>query len=214
MNKPLLNFFKLFTAALMLLILILPVSLFAQSRGTIKGKVVTIANQPADNVSIGLEGTGYGTATTGSGEFTIKAPAGSYTIIISYVGVERVEMPVTVIAGQITTVPTITVRASQAQLAEVNVIANRANRFTRKISADVAKIPLSNLENAQSYSVVTSELLKEQNVFNVEDALKNAPGIQKMWDATGRAGDGGGYFTLRGFVTQTRLRNGIAGLVT
>ncbi|MFD0766271.1 TonB-dependent siderophore receptor [Mucilaginibacter lutimaris] len=214
MNKPLLNFFKLFTAALMLLILMLPVSLFAQSRGTIKGKVVTIANQPADNVSIGLEGTGYGTATTGSGEFTIKAPAGSYTIIISYVGVERVEMPVTVIAGQITTVPTITVRASQAQLAEVNVIANRANRFTRKISADVAKIPLSNLENAQSYSVVTSELLKEQNVFNVEDALKNAPGIQKMWDATGRAGDGGGYFTLRGFVTQTRLRNGIAGLVT
>ncbi|MFD2144597.1 TonB-dependent receptor plug domain-containing protein [Mucilaginibacter antarcticus] len=35
-----------------------------------------------------------------------------------------------------------------------------------------------------------------------------------MWDATGRAGDGGGYFTLRGFPTQTRLRNGVSGLVT
>ncbi|WP_374948824.1 TonB-dependent siderophore receptor [Mucilaginibacter sp.] len=99
-------------------------------------------------------------------------------------------------------------------MAEVNVIASRSNRFTARISTDAAKIPLTPLENSQSYTTVTSSLLKEQQVFNVEDALRNAPGIQKMWDATGRAGDGGGYFTLRGFVTQTRLRNGIAGLVT
>lgn len=199
---------------MVLLILINPTSLFAQNRGTIQGKVVTNKNEPADNVSIGLEGTSYGAITKSNGEFSFKAPAGSYKIIISYVGVARVEVPVTVTAGQIVTIPQITVRANLSQLTEVNVIANRANRFTRRISEDVGKIPLDNLENAQSYSVVTNELLKEQNVFNVEDALKNAPGIQKMWDATGRAGDGGGYFTLRGFVTQTRLRNGIAGLVT
>ncbi|GGH11645.1 TonB-dependent receptor [Mucilaginibacter phyllosphaerae] len=205
---------KLLAAVLVLLTLLNPASLLAQNKGTIQGKVVANNNQPADNVSIGLEGTSYGTVTKANGEYAFKAPAGSYKIIISYVGVERVEVPVTVTAGQTVTVPQITVRASQSQLIEVNVIANRANRFTRKMSVDVAKIPLNNLENAQSYSVVTSELLKEQNVFNVEDALRNAPGIQKMWDATGRAGDGGGYFTLRGFVTQTRLRNGIAGLIT
>jgi iron complex outermembrane receptor protein len=208
------NLFKLFAAIVVLLTLINPASLFAQNRGTLQGKVVTGNNEPADNVSIGLEGTSYGTTTKANGEYTFKAPAGSYKIIISYVGVERVEIPVTVTAGQTVTIPQITVRASQSQLTEVNVIANRANRFTRKISVDVGKIPLNNLENAQSYTTITNELLKEQNVFNVEDALKNAPGIQKMWDATGRAGDGGGYFTLRGFVTQTRLRNGIAGLVT
>lgn len=214
MKKSLPNLFKLSAAIIMLLTIINPTSLLAQNKGIIQGKVVTNKNEPADNVSIGLEGTSYGTTTKANGEYQFKAPAGSYKIIISYVGVERVEVPVTVAAGQTVTVPQITIRANLSQLTEVNVIANRANRFTRKLSVDVAKIPLNNLENAQSYSVVTSELLKEQNIFNVEDALKNAPGIQKMWDATGRAGDGGGYFTLRGFVTQTRLRNGIAGLVT
>lgn len=203
---------------LLLIVLFVTVNQFtlqAQSpRGTLKGKVVTSKNEPAENVSIGLEGTNIGTATNDAGEFSFRAPAGSYRIIISYVGVQPVVIPVTVTAGQTTTVPQITVNASLSQLSEVNIIANRSNRFAAKISNDAAKIPLSPLENSQSYSTVTSGLLKEQQVFNVEDALRNAPGIQKMWDATGRAGDGGGYFTLRGFVTQTRLRNSIAGLVT
>ncbi|WP_162276838.1 TonB-dependent receptor [Mucilaginibacter pedocola] len=202
------------TALVVIISFINPTNIFAQSRGTVAGKVVTSKGEVADNVSIGLVGTSYGSSTNNAGEFSFKAPAGNYTLIISYVGVQPVEVPVTVNAGQTTAVPQITIKASLSQLNEVNVIANRANRFTRKISVDAAKIPLANLENAQSYSTVTSELLREQQVFNVEDAIRNANGIQKMWDATNRAGDGGGYFTLRGFVTQTRLRNGIAGLVT
>jgi iron complex outermembrane receptor protein len=150
-----------------------PAQLFAQQgRGTVKGKVVTKTQQPADNVSIGLLGTRYGAVTNDAGEFAFRAPAGNYTLIISYVGVQTVEVPVTVTTDQTVNVPLITINASIGQLSEVNVIANKANRFTRKISTDVAKIPLNNLENAQSYSVVTNELLKEQNVFNVEDALK------------------------------------------
>lgn len=213
MHKPQLKLSGLLAAIAVLFTLITPFSSIAQPRGTVAGKVIA-RNEPAENVSIGLMGTSYGASTNNHGEFSFTAPAGSYTIIISYVGVERIEIPVTITAGQTTTVPTITINASLSQLTEVNVIANRANRFTRKVSVDAAKIPLTALENAQSYTTVTSELLKEQQVFSVEDALRNAPGIQKMWDATGRAGDGGGYFTLRGFTTQTRLRNGIAGLVT
>lgn len=208
------HLFRYLAAFAIIIALINPLNTLAQTRGTITGKVTTAKGEVADNVSIGLAGTSYGNTTNNAGEFSFKAPAGSYTLIISYVGVKPVEVPVTVTAGQTTAVPTITINASLSQLSEVNVIANRANRFTRKISVDAAKIPLANLENAQSYSTVTGELLKEQQVFNVEDALRNASGIQKMWDATNRAGDGGGYFTLRGFVTQTRLRNGIAGLVT
>lgn len=115
MNKPLRSIFNLFITVFVLLSLLNPLSLFAQSKGIIQGKVVTNSNQPADNVSIGLEGTGYGAATKADGTYSFKAPAGSYTIIISYVGVERVEIPVTVTAGQATTVPDITVRASQSK---------------------------------------------------------------------------------------------------
>lgn len=214
MNTSFPNLFKLFAAIIVLLTLINPVSLFAQNRGTIQGKVVTQKNEPAANVSIGLSGTRIGTSTSDNGDFSFKAPAGSYTIIISYVGVQTVEVPVTVTANQVTVVPTITINANLSQLTEVNVIASRSNRFARKVSTDVGKIPLDNLENAQSYTTISSELIKEQQIFSVDEALRNAPGIQKMWDATNRVADGGGYFTLRGFVTQTRLRNGIAGLVT
>nr|WP_294942193.1 TonB-dependent receptor [uncultured Mucilaginibacter sp.] len=216
MNKIRLAFLQLFAAIAIILASLNPQNTYAQQtgRGTVTGKVITAKGEAAENVSVGLIGTGYGSNTNAAGEFSFKAATGTYTLIISYVGVQRVEIPVSVTAGQTTAVPQITINASLSQLSEVNVIANRANRFTRKVSVDAAKIPLENLENAQSYSTVTSELLKEQQVYNVEDALRNAPGIQKMWDATSRAGDGGGYFTLRGFVTQTTIRNGIAGLVT
>lgn len=185
-----------------------------QTRGTLKGKVSTSDNKPADNVSVGLKGTKYGTITNENGEYTFRAPAGSYTLTVSYVGVQSVEVPVTVVTGQTVTVGATIINTSIAELKEVNISANKANRFTRKISNDAAKIPLTNLENSQSYSTITNELLKEQQLFTIDDALRNAPGIQKLWDATGRGGDGGSYFTLRGFTVQSSLRNGVAGLVT
>src|SRR3569833_2011141 len=209
------TFLNITLTLLTALLFLAPCRLFAQQTyGTLKGKVVAANNQPAADISIGLTGTGFGTNTNSQGEFAFKAAPGSYTLIISYVGVQTVEVPVTVTANETVNVPLITVNARMAQLSEVNVIASRANRFARTISTDVGKIPLNNLENAQSYTTVTTELLKEQQIFSVDDALRNAPGLQKMWDATGCVGVGGGYFTLHGFVTQTRLRDGVAGLVT
>ena len=184
-----------------------------QNRGTVKGKVLTSDNKPADYVSVGLKGTKYGAVTNENGDYTFKAPAGTYTLVVSSVGVQAVETSVTVMANQTVTVSSLNLNTSMSQLAEVNVTANKA-RFTRKASVDAAKIPLTALENSQSYSTITNELIKEQQVFSVDDALRNAPGIQKLWDATGRGGDGGSYFTLRGFVVQSSLRNGVVGLVT
>jgi iron complex outermembrane receptor protein len=57
-------------------------------------------------------------------------------------------------------------------------------------------------------------MLTEQLVLSVDDGLRNAPGVQKMWDANGRSGDGGGYYNMRGFIVQSTLRNGIAGNVS
>lgn len=189
-------------------------STYAQQRGTVKGKVITSDSKPADFVTVGLKGTKYGTITDVNGDYTLKAPAGSYTLMVSAVGIQSVETQISIIANQTLNIPMVTLNTSMAQLDEVNVAANRANRYTRKISNDAAKIPLNNLENAQSYTTITNELLKEQQVFTADDGLRNSSGIQKLWDATGRGGDGGSYLTQRGFVTQIRVRNGVAGLVT
>ncbi|MBS7566538.1 TonB-dependent receptor [Mucilaginibacter sp. Bleaf8] len=187
---------------------------FAQpNRGTIKGKVLTSDNKPADNVSVSLKGTKYGTITNENGEYSFKAAPGTYTLHISSIGTQSSETSVEVKANQVITVPVVSINTSSNALNDVTISATN-NRFTRKASVDASKIPLAPLENAQVYSTITNELIKEQQVLSVDDAVRNAPGIQKLWDATGRAGDGGAYYSQRGFVTQARLRNGIAGLVT
>ena len=99
-------------------------------------------------------------------------------------------------------------------LDQVNINGNKTNKFVKKHSDDVAKTPLDNLENPQVYSTISKELLTEQNVTSVDDAIKNAPGLQTMWQATGRSGDGGSYYNSRGFTVQSQLRNGLAGNVT
>ena len=49
-------------------------------------------------------------------------------------------------------------------------------------------------------------------VVSFDDALKNAPGVDKLWTSTGRTNDGAGYFAIRGFSVQPTMVNGIAGL--
>jgi iron complex outermembrane receptor protein len=73
---------------------------------------------------------------------------------------------------------------------------------------------LKNLENAQTVTTISKELLKEQVVLTVDDAMRNVTGMTKVWDATGRSGDGGSYYNLRGFLVQSQLRNGVAGNVS
>ncbi len=103
---------------------------------------------------------------------------------------------------------------STQQLGEVQIAGEKVNPLARKESEYVSKMPLRNLENPQVYNTVGKELLTEQVLFTVDEAVRNAPGIQPMWEATGRAGDGGAYFNARGFIVQGRLRNGLGAAVT
>jgi iron complex outermembrane receptor protein len=216
MQQSLLKFLKLFSLPIFTIILFLsPAFVMAQQvKGTIKGHIKIYNDGPAENVSVTLKGTKYGTVTNEDGDFTLRVPQGTYTILISQVGSKSQETPVDVVAGQTITLPLFTVNNATNNLQEVSVNGSKVNKFKTKRSVDVAKMPLSNLENAQVYTTIGGELIKEQQIFSVDDAIRNAPGIQKMWEATGRGGDGGSYYNSRGFIVQSKLRNGIAGNVT
>ncbi|MDO7885841.1 TonB-dependent receptor [Hymenobacter cheonanensis] len=185
----------------------------AQTTGTVQGRITNSSGGAVEAVSVGLQGQPMGDITDEQGRFQIRRVApGTYTLVVSAVGLKTEEQQVTVTAGQTTTVK-VTLAESAAELKEVVVSGNRTNRFSRTNSVDVAKMPLKNVENPQVYSTVTKELLTEQLVFTADDATRNVPGIQRMWESTGRAGDGGSYYTMRGFVTQAQLRNGLTGNV-
>lgn len=194
-----------------LLFLCTLVAVAAEETGIIRGKVTTADGNPAEAVTVTFKGTKRSAITDENGVFFLRNLApGNYTIEISLVGYETVQQEVTVKEKETVNV-TIQLTVSSKDLETVIV---SGNKLTRNSSDYVAKINLKNTENSQVYSTITGTLLKQQMAFSVDQALYNAPGVQTMWQATGRGGDGGAFYNMRGFIVQSQLRNGIAGNIT
>ena len=202
-----------FKKLLLCLTLLGSLATWAQERGKLTGTITLSGNTPAENISVVLKGTSYSAQTNQEGQYEIKSiKPGNYTIRVASIGITPVESTVTIAAGE-TVNKDFKLTETQEQLNEVVIEAN-ANKYARTQSEVVAKMPLKDIENPQVYNNITSEVLKQQVVTNFDDALKNAPGIDKLWESTGRGGDGAGYFSLRGFAVQPTMINGVPGLTT
>jgi iron complex outermembrane receptor protein len=82
-------------------------------------------------------------------------------------------------------------------------------KVLKKDSEYANKMPLKAIENPQVYSTIDKSTFENQIIFTVDDALRNVPGVQRMWSATNRSGDGGTYVNMRGFIAENSLRNGL-----
>lgn len=180
------------------------VSLNAQNN--IKGNVVDNNQTPLVDVSIVIKGTDIGTMTNIDGEFELKNVKDSSTLVISYIGYKTKEVKA------LNKIGTIILFEGNEILEEITIEADRKNKFSRKQSAYVAKMPLKNIENSQVYNTVTNQLIVSQNVNTLDEALLNTTGLTKLWNSTGRSNDGAAYFSSRGFSVQPQLVNGVAGL--
>lgn len=187
-------------------------TLFAQEKASLKGQITLNNNESAESISVVLKGTKYGTTTNEGGNYLLKnIKPGTYTIKVSGVRITTIEKKITVNEGQDLT-ENFTLNANSEELSEVVINGGKTNHYARKETQQVSRLPLKNLENPQVYTTITGEVLKEQVVTNFDDALKNAPGITQLWAATGRGGDGAGYYSLRGFAVQPTIVNGLPGL--
>ena len=182
-----------------------------KTKTLIKGNVHTSDGQAAVGVSISLKGTGNGTTTNNDGGFELKnVSQGNYTISASAVGLKPSEKTIVIGNDGVYEVDFI-LSLNAEQLKEV-IISGRNSK--NKPDGFAAKMPLKNLENPQVYNTVSAELMKEQAITNYDDAFRNVPGISRTWESTGRGGDGGAYFALRGFDAQPALLNGLPGLTS
>ncbi|MGN6494142.1 MAG: TonB-dependent siderophore receptor [Agriterribacter sp.] len=195
---------------LLLAAILLACSTALAQTGHIRGTIQTSDGKPAESVSVGIKGLTKGAIADKHGRYEIKNLApGKYILSTSYVGLETKEIAVEVTGGETTEVDFVLVETDK-QLQEVII----SSRRHTKNSEYVARLPLKYLENPQVYNTVSSEILKQQNITSYDDALKNVPGIQRLWESTGRGGDGGSYFALRGFEAQVSMVNGLPGLST
>ncbi|MDO6818577.1 TonB-dependent receptor [Zobellia sp. 1_MG-2023] len=187
-------------------------SSFAQV-GKIEGIITDNSQTPLMGVNVSIKNTNVGAYTNEDGSFEIEdISTGEHILTISYLGFKTKELTLTVLANETKDLGSITLYEGNEILSEVVVKGERRNKFSRKETAYVAKLPLKDLENTQVYSTITTDLLKSQVTTTFEDALKSAVGVEKLWTSTGRGGDGAGYYSLRGFSVQPQLVNGLPGL--
>ncbi len=184
----------------------------AQS-GSVKGNVMDNSKISVFGVNVIIKNSSQGVQSLEDGNFEISDIAnGDHVLVISYLGFKTKEIPFSVSNNETKDFGSIILYEGNEILSEVTVIGERTNKFSRKETAYVAKLPLKNIENAQVYSTITSELLISQSVTTFAEALQNSAGVGKLWQSTGRSGDGAGYYSLRGFSVQPQLINGTAGI--
>lgn len=185
---------------------------FAQNV-TVRGKVTDNSQTPLLGVNVLLNNSSKGTQTDENGYFVLAGlETGDHALTISYLGFKTREIPFSVSGDRTLDLNTVILYEGNEILGEVVVEGERTNKFSRKKTAYVAKLPLKDIENTQVYSTITTALLESQVVTNFDDALKNATGVENLWASTGRGGDGAGYYALRGFSVQPQLVNGLPGL--
>jgi iron complex outermembrane receptor protein len=192
--------------ALFLLIILLNISAAAQNyQSSITGTVISTEGNPVELVNISIEGTNFGSYTDKNGKFEISnLNPGIYTMKVSSVGYRTKEIQVILKSGN-NMYPDIILERSANELAEIIVNADKINKFGNPQSDYIAKLPVKDIENPQSYSSATPELLNEQNIVEYTSALSSIPGGNiSSENAAGITG-----IFIRGFLTNSFIKNGV-----
>ena len=195
---------------LYLLTLLFCASILQAQTGTITGIIKNNQNQPLENVNVSVVGTLKGSKSNADGSFAVtNIQNGTYTLKFSHLGYASKE--ITLNLTQLSNLGNITLQENNQSLEEI-VLNGKVNKYRREESTVVSKMPLKDIENPQVYNAIPAELLKEQVVTNFNDAIKNATGVTRLWESTGRNGDGAEYYSMRGFAVQPTMTNGLPSL--
>jgi iron complex outermembrane receptor protein len=194
-----------------IILFLISATVSGQGTGSTQGTIKTSDGNPAEYVNVRVDGTSRGAVADRHGNFTIRnLKPGKYILVASFVGLESQKQSIEVKTGEVTKVEFF-LSENAKQLDEIVISGGTQNLE----SPYVSKMPLKYLENPQVYNSISSDLLKQQAITNFDDALKNVPGVHKLWESTGRAyGDGASYYALRGFEAQATMVNGLPGLTS
>lgn len=159
-----------------LLFSILALGAFAQ-KGTISGTITGLEGgkvQPMPFVNVALKGSSTGATTDLDGRFSFTADPGNHTLLVSFVGFEPVERPVTVVAGQTARVD-IELKGQAVEMKAVEVVT------TRRTETEAAVV----METRRSEQVVNGvgrEQISKGQDRTAGDVVKRIPGVTMVGD--------------------------------
>ncbi|MEY2834653.1 MAG: hypothetical protein RLZZ557_315, partial [Bacteroidota bacterium] len=136
------------TISFVLSLVLLGSAAWSQSK-TVTGKVVDKAGAPVSKATILVKGTNVGTSTDETGSFSLSAPAGATTLVISSVGFESIERPIA--SG----VMDISLESSQSKMQEV-VVVGYGTQKKATISGSVVSVKGSDLQKSPTVNLSNS----------------------------------------------------------
>ena len=147
---------------------------FSQNKGTISGIISDkdLNNEPLPFASVSLKGTTIGVSTDMEGKYSFAADAGSYTLVISFVGYETAEIPVTVMANEKLEINRI-IGSGSVTLEDV-VLQNNSNR-------EKETALLLDQKNAVTIKqTIGAQEMSRKGVSDAEGAMTKMTGVTKQ----------------------------------
>ncbi len=161
------------------MLLFLFATVYAQDKAIIKGNVKDAkTGEPLYGVNV-YSAKGVGTTTDFDGDFQLKLDPGTYEIKISFVSYRDIKKSVTVEAGQ-----TLTLNEKlETSTIELGTTVISASKYEKKLS-----------EETVSIEVLGSNLIKNSNSLQADDAMEKVPGVTVVdGQASIRGGSGWSY---------------------
>ncbi|WP_026956930.1 TonB-dependent receptor [Algoriphagus vanfongensis] len=159
---------------LVLLLAFFSLSMGSFAQGILKGKVVDVQNLSLPGANVLLKGTTVGSVTNQSGEFSIlNLEAGSYEVIVTYLGYQSVQKSISITNGQ-TTVLDFQLEEGTLEGVEIVIFGDRLKGQAKALNQQK--------NNANITNVVSSDQIGRFPDANIGDALKRIPGITMQND--------------------------------
>lgn len=167
----------------LLLTLMLTSFCFAQ-KATISGVILDkeYDNEPLAFANVMLKGTSQGTSTDENGKYSLTLNAGSYTLVVGFLGYKSVEIPFTVKANEKKTI-NYTLETEGVMLEDVVLIATVTQESVKALLQEQQKA----VEIKQS---IGAEEISNKGISDVAGAVTKTTGITKQ--------EGSGSIYVRG----------------
>lgn len=147
--------------------------------GRVKGSVSTKDGQPAEYITVVIKNTSVGTITDDNGNFELKKiKPGSYTLIFSLSGNIEKEISVEARAND-ETILKIQVEHTFTELQGVIIESKQKYVETKPSPSLRLNYPL--IETPQNIQITTRQLLLDQGLISMSEAIRTVSGIQKNY---------------------------------
>ncbi len=175
------------TKSIALLFMLLTTVMFSQENYTVSGTIKEASNgELAFGASVFLKGTSIGAVSNEYGFYSISAPKGTYSLVVSYIGFENKVQQVEIDKDQKINFE---IKEASMQLDEVFITAEETERVNlKKPEMSVSKL---NIKTVKQMPVVLGEV-------DIIKSLQMLPGVTKN-------GEGSGGFHVRGGAVDQNL---------